>query len=60
MKSSRNTAKSIGTIIEIHKRIDQEIDDLLYDFSREHNVEIDLDTVDKLIEQVKAVALRRY
>lgn len=45
---------------EIHKRIDQEIDDLLYDFSREHNVEIDLDTVDKLIEQVKAVALRRY
>lgn len=46
--------------IEIHNRIAQELDDLLYDFSQEYNVDIDFDTVDKIIEQIKTVALRRY
>ncbi|GEN36593.1 type I restriction endonuclease subunit R [Aneurinibacillus danicus] len=46
--------------LEVHNRIAQEIDDLLYDFSREHDIDIDLDYADKIIEQIKAVALRRY
>lgn len=46
--------------IEIHNRIAQELDDLLYDFSTEKNVELDFDTIDKIIEQIKTVALRRY
>ncbi|MCM3225754.1 type I restriction endonuclease subunit R [Terribacillus saccharophilus] len=46
--------------IEIHNRIAQELDDLLYDFSKEKNVDLDFETVDKIIEQIKTVALRRY
>ncbi|UYO21134.1 type I restriction endonuclease subunit R [Bacillus sp. 41-22] len=46
--------------IEIHNRIAQDLDDLLFDFAEEHNLEMDYDTVDKIIEQIKTVALRRY
>lgn len=46
--------------LQIHNRIAQDLDDLLYDFSKEHNVELDYDTIDKLIEQIKTVAIRRY
>ncbi|PEF55712.1 DEAD/DEAH box helicase [Bacillus cereus] len=46
--------------LEVHNRIAQELDDLLYDFSKKHQVELPFDEVDKLIEQVKTVALRRY
>nr|WP_246593647.1 type I restriction enzyme endonuclease domain-containing protein [Evansella tamaricis] len=46
--------------IEIHNRIAQELDDMLYDFSTVKNVELDFDTIDKIIEQIKTVALRRY
>lgn len=46
--------------VEIHNRIAQELDDLLFDFKEKHNLEIDFDTIDKIIEQIKTVALRRY
>lgn len=46
--------------IDVHNRIAQEIDDLLYDFSKDNNIELDFDQIDKVIESVKAVALRRY
>ncbi|USK60392.1 type I restriction endonuclease subunit R [Peribacillus asahii] len=46
--------------IEIHNRIAQELDDLLYDFSKEQKVDLDFDIIDKIIEQIKTVALRRY
>ncbi|MBS4171824.1 type I restriction endonuclease subunit R [Bacillus sp. FJAT-49736] len=46
--------------IQIHNRIAQELDDLLYDFSMEHKMDLDFDQIDKIIEQVKSVALRRY
>ena len=46
--------------IEIHNRIAQEMDDLLFDFKERYNVDMDFDTIDKIIEQTKAVALRRY
>ena len=46
--------------IDVHNRIAQEVDDLLYDFSKENNIELDFDQIDKIIENVKAVAIRRY
>jgi type I restriction enzyme R subunit len=46
--------------IQIHNRIAQEIDDLLYTFSKMYKVEFGYDQIDKIIEQVKTVALRRY
>ncbi|GER73757.1 type I restriction endonuclease subunit R [Weizmannia acidilactici] len=46
--------------LEIHNRIAQELDDLLFDFKEKHNIDIDFDTIDKIIEQIKTVALRRY
>lgn len=46
--------------MEIHKRIDQDLDDLLFEFKKAHQIELDYDTIDKIIEQAKTVALRRY
>lgn len=46
--------------VEIHNRIAQELDDLLFDFKEKHHLDIDFDTIDKIIEQIKTVALRRY
>ncbi|MGK5511086.1 type I restriction endonuclease subunit R [Brevibacillus formosus] len=46
--------------IEVHNRIAQELDDLIFDFGKEHNLKISFDQVDKIIEQIKTVALRRY
>src|SRR5690606_35229230 len=46
--------------LQIHNRIAQDLDDLLYDFSKEQGVKMDYDTIDKVIEQIKTVAIRRY
>lgn len=45
---------------DIHNRIAQEIDDLFYELEKERGVQIDFDTVDKIIESVITVALRRF
>ncbi|RIX60036.1 type I restriction endonuclease subunit R [Paenibacillus nanensis] len=46
--------------MEVHNRIAQELDDLIFDFTKEHSVSLGFDQVDKIIEQIKTVALRRY
>lgn len=46
--------------LEIHNRIDQELDDMLCDFYEQHGIDVDFDMIDKIIEQIKTVALRRY
>lgn len=45
---------------EVHKRIDQQIEDYLFDFGKLHGFKLGYDQVDKIIEQIKTVALRRY
>ncbi len=44
----------------IHDRISQDIDDYFYEYGKEHGVTFDFDTVDKIIENVKTVAVRRF
>jgi type I restriction enzyme R subunit len=46
--------------VEIHKRITQEIDDLLYYFSEANGCELDFDLIDPMIENIKTIALRRF
>ncbi|WP_026673972.1 type I restriction endonuclease subunit R [Alkalihalobacterium bogoriense] len=46
--------------IQVHNKIAQELDDLLYDFSKDNQIDLNLDQADKIIEQIKTVALRRY
>lgn len=46
--------------MEVHNRIAQEIDDFLYDYSKEKKFEINFDDIDKVIENIKTIALRRY
>lgn len=43
---------------EIHNKIEQDIDDLFWDYSK--IIDIPFDEVDKIIENVKKVALRRF
>ena len=45
---------------EIHNKIAQDIDDMFYRLEKENGFIIDFDTVDKIIENVITVALRRF
>lgn len=45
---------------DIHNKIAQDIDDLFYQLEKEKNFIIDFDTIDKVIENVITVALRRF
>jgi len=44
---------------DIHNRIAQDIDDLFYHYEQ-HGISIDFDAIDKITENVKTVALRRF
>lgn len=44
----------------VHDRIAQEIDDLFYHYEKEQGLKFTFETVDKMIENVKTVALRRF
>lgn len=44
----------------IHDRIAQDIDDLFYEYEKNRGLSLSFDTIDKIIENVKTVALRRF
>jgi type I restriction enzyme R subunit len=44
----------------IHDRISQDIDDLFYRYETERDLILDFDVIDKIIENVKTIALRRF
>ncbi len=44
----------------IHNKIAQDIDDLFYKYETETGFKVDFDTVDKIIDNVITVALRRF
>lgn len=44
----------------IHDRISQDIDDLFYHYEKDRGLTLSFDTIDKIIENVKTVALRRF
>lgn len=44
----------------IHDRISQDIDDLFYKYEKEHSLKLSFDLIDKIIDNVKTVALRRF
>ena len=44
----------------IHDRISQDIDDLFYDYEKDRGLKLDFEVIDKIIENVKTVALRRF
>lgn len=48
------------TNTDIHNRIAQEIDDMFYGLEKEKGFQLDFDTIDKIIENVITVALRRF
>ena len=45
---------------DIHNRIAQDIDDLLYDFKVKHGLNLSYDEIDKIIDTIKSIAIRRY
>lgn len=44
----------------IHDRIAQDIDDLFFEYEKKRGLKLSFDTIDKIIENVKTVALRRF
>lgn len=44
----------------IHDRIAQDIDDLFYKYEKEQGLKLPFDVIDKVIENIKTVALRRF
>lgn len=71
-EATAKIAKDITKIIEdhsqvdwsenktIHNRIAQDIDDYFYEYGKTHGIKFDLMTVDKVIDNVKTVAIRRF
>jgi type I restriction enzyme R subunit len=48
------------TNTDIHNRIAQDIDNLFYIYDEQEGLKVDFDTVDKITDNVKTVALRRF
>lgn len=46
--------------VDVHNKIAQEIDDILYEYASKTGIEIPFDDIDKIIEKIKNVALKRY
>ncbi len=46
--------------IDIHKKIEMQIDDLFFSYENKYNIKIDFSIIDKIIEKVKLIAIRRY
>ena len=44
----------------IHDRISQDIDDLFYGYEKDRGLTLSFELIDKIIENVKTVALRRF
>ncbi len=44
----------------IHDRISQDIDDLFYEYEKTRGLKLSFNVIDKIIENVKTVALRRF
>jgi len=45
---------------DVHKRISQEVDELLYKMKKKYFPELSYKQIDKMIENIKTIALRRY
>lgn len=56
----RNNAVDWQNNTDIHNRIAQEIDDLFYKYEQDHGLSVGFDAIDKIIESIKTVALRRF
>ena len=48
------------TNTDIHKKIAQDIDDMFYELEKTKGISVDFETVDKIIENVITVGLRRF
>ena len=46
--------------ISIHNKIAQAIDDLFFEYQKSHDFNASFDIIDKVIENIKTVALRRF
>lgn len=46
--------------IDIHNRIAQEIDDLLFEFKKKEGINLSINQIDKIIETVKSISIKRY
>ena len=46
--------------IDIHKKISHALDDLLYDYSDQNGWDLSFEIMDKIIDNVKTIALRRF
>ena len=45
---------------DVHNKIAQDIDDMFFELEKEKGIQVDFDSVDKIIENVITVALRRF
>lgn len=55
-----NTKVDWHNNLDVHNRIAQELDDLLFEFKNQYGLDLDYEQIDKIIENVKTVALKRY
>jgi type I restriction enzyme R subunit len=44
----------------IHKKMNQALDDLIWDFSEEHGLDLPVEQIDLLLENIMKTAMSRY
>jgi type I restriction enzyme, R subunit len=46
--------------VDVHNRIAQEVEDLLFEFKKEHNLKLSFKDIDKIIDLIKTVSVKRF
>jgi len=57
---NENTKRDWHDNIDVHNKIEQEVEDLLFEFAKTNNIDLDFDQIDKILKEVRTVALKRY
>ena len=45
---------------DVHNRMEQELEDLLFEFAEANNINLDFNQIDKILNETRIVALKRY
>ena len=48
------------TSVPIHKKLNQRVEDLLWDFCDEHGVDLPIESLDLMLESIVKTAMSRY
>ncbi len=58
--ANRNVKVDYKTNIDVHRRMEQEWDDILFDYKKKYGYNLDNERIDRIIANLKVVTFKRY